>query len=184
MASKFSRKSGRYSTAKEKDIKRINERRAQIARDVAKGKLPKNALDRFENAIRSIAGAFLNRSGNISHGKAAQEALSQEDLNALLQRSSSRSLQREIKEQVAQEYDKSVKEVTMAEIQGYMSDVDYVNNKIDEDSDRAYDAFDAAFHGVKGRKTYAQLRQALEAYATDTDQGEINPFSAQEVYFT
>lgn len=186
MASRYSTRSGRLSSAKEKEIKKINERRAQIARDVQAGKLPQDALNRYENAMRAVAGDFINKSGNIAHGKAAQAAISKEALDALLQRSTSGQLQRDIKKQVAEEYDKSAKAVTPAEIQQYISDVDFVNARIEADSDRAYDSFKAAFQGKKGRKTYKQLRAAIEAYDNEYPSGSEpeNPFRAEEVYFT
>lgn len=184
MASKYSTRSGRLSSAKEKDIKKINERRAQIARDVRAGKLPETALKRYEDAMRAAAGDHINASGNIAHGKAAQAAISQEALDALLQRQTSGQLQKDIKKQVAEEYDKPVKEVTHEDLETYMEDVDFVNNYISDDADRAYDAFKMAFAGKKGRKSYYQLRQAIEAYEGLADKKEVNPFDAERAYFT
>lgn len=184
MASKYSNKSGRLSSAVEKQIKKINERRAQIARDVRAGKLPETALKRYEDAMRAAAGDYINKSGNIGHGKAAQAAISKEALDALLQRQTSGQLQKDIKKQVAEEYDKPVKEVTREDLETYMSDVDFVNNYISDDADRAYEAFRLAFAGKKGNKSYYQLRQAIEAYEGMSDKKEVNPFDAERAYFT
>lgn len=184
MASKYSNKSGRRSSEIEKKIKRINERRAQIARDVRAGKLPETALKRYEEAMRAAAGDFINKSGNIAHGKEAQAAISKEALEALLQRQTSGQLQKDIKKQVAEEYDKPVKDVTREDLETYMSDVDFVNNYISNDAERAYDAFTMAFAGKKGNKSYYQLRQAIEAYEGLADKKEVNPFDAERAYFT
>lgn len=184
MGSRYSNRSGRLSSDIEKKIKRINERRAQIARDVRAGRLPETALRRYEEAMRAAAGDFINASGNIAHGKEAQAAISREALDALLQRQTSGQLQREIKRQVAEEYDKPVKEVTREDLETYMSDVDFVNNYISDDADRAYDAFNFAFAGKKGTKTYYQLRKAIEAYEGISDKKEVNPFDAERAYFT
>lgn len=184
MASRYSTRSGRLSTAIEKQIKKINERRAQIARDVRAGKLPETALKRYEDAMRAAAGDFINKSGNIAHGKAAQAAISKEALDALLQRQTSGQLQKDLKKQVAEEYDKPVKEVTREDLETYMSDVDFVNNYISDDADRAYDAFKMSFTGKKGHKSYYQLRKAIEAYEGLVDKKEVNPFDAERAYFT
>lgn len=184
MGSRYSNRSGRLSSDIEKKIKRVNERRAQIARDVRSGKLPETALRRYEEAMRAAAGDFINASGNIAHGKEAQAAISREALDALLQRQTSGQLQREIKRQVAEEYDKPVKEVTREDLETYMSDVDFVNNYISDDADRAYDAFNFAFAGKKGNKSYYQLRKAIEAYEGIADKKEVNPFDAERAYFT
>lgn len=184
MGSRYSNRSGRLSTAVEKQIKKINERRAQIKRDVRAGKLPETSLRRYEDAMRAAAGDFINKSGNIAHGKAAQAAISKEALYALLQRQTSGQLQKDLKKQVAEEYDKPVTEVTRDDLETYMSDIDFVNEYISNDADRAYDAFNMAFGGKKGSKTYYQLRKAIEAYEGLADKKEVNPFDAERAYFT
>ena len=189
MASKYSNKSGRLSSAVEKQIKKINERRAQIARDVKEGTLPKDALRRYENAMRAAAGDFINKSGNIAHGKAAQAAISKEALDALLQRDTAGQLKKEIKKQVAEEYDKPVKDVTKEEVKAYNDAIDYVNSYIDEHPERAYDqathsgAF-AIFRGMKGVRSYQELQDAINLYEGKLAAGEeIPPFDAEKAYF-
>mgnify|MGYP003302369199 CR=1 FL=1 len=189
MASKYSPRSGRLSSAKEKDIKKINERRAQIVREVKAGTLPKDALRRFENAMRAAAGDHINASGNIAHGKAAQAAISQEALDALLQRDTAGQLKKEIKKQVAEEYDKPLKDITKEDIEAYNEMLDTVNSYIEEHPERAYDkathsgAF-AIFRGVKGVKTYKQLQDAIDLYEGKLAAGEeIPPFDAEKAFF-
>ena len=203
MASRYSTRSGRLSSEKEKMIKKINERRAQIARDVAAGKLPQNALDRYENAMRAAAGDYIHeglsrradaRSGgermrvvSIGHGKEALENINMEDLQALLQRSTSGEMQREMKRQYAQEYNVPVRSITSEDMRQFINDIDFVNTYIDQHPDRAYDkeshsgAF-AIFRGKKGIRSYFELREAINTYETQPD--EVPPFDAEEVYFT
>ena len=190
MASRYSNRSGRLSTAVEKQIKKINERRAQIAREVKEGTLPQDALRRYENAMRAAAGDFINKSGNIAHGKAAQAAISKEALDSLLQRDTAGQLKKEIKKQVAEEYDKPVKDVTKEEVKAYNDLLDSVNSYIEEHPERAYDkvthtgAF-AIFRGTKGLKTYKELQDAIDQYEGKIAAGEeIPPFDAEKAYFS
>lgn len=190
MGSRYSNRSGRLSSEKEKQIKKINERRAQIAREVKEGTLPQDALRRYENAMRAAAGDFINKSGNIAHGKAAQAALSKEALDALLQRDTAGQLKKEIKKQVAEEYDKPVKDVTKEEVKAYNDLLDSVNSYIEEHPERAYDkathtgAF-AIFRGTKGVKTYKELQDAIDQYEGKLAAGEeVPPFDAEKVFFT
>lgn len=73
---------------KVKAIKRVNERRAEIARDVKSGKLPSIMLEKYDNAINAAVKdpGLLTKSGNISHGTNALAALSSKDLEGLLNR--------------------------------------------------------------------------------------------------
>lgn len=183
MGSRYSNKSGRLSNDKEKAIKKINERRAQIARDVRAGKLPESALDQYEAAMRAAAGPYINANGNISHGKDAQENISWDTLNTLLQRETSGQLQRDIKKKAAEEYGKSKKELSQEDIKKYISDVNFVNDQFSQDYDRTYSALKMAFQGTRGRKTYRQLADAIRGYERVTVP-ETNPFNPEAVYFT
>lgn len=73
---------------KVKAIKRINERRAEIARDVKSGRLPAVMLEKYDNAINAAVKdpGLLTKSGNISHGSKALDALTSKDLEGLLNR--------------------------------------------------------------------------------------------------
>lgn len=74
-----------------KAIKRINERRAEIARDVASGRLPDIYLEKYDNAILAAVKdpTMLTKIGNISHGGRAVSSLSTSDLEGLLNRETS-----------------------------------------------------------------------------------------------
>jgi len=111
-------------------------------------------------------------------------------LDALLQRETAGQLKKEIKEQIAEEYDKSVKNVTKEEIKAYNDLVDSVNSYIEEHPERAYDkathtgAF-AIFRGTKGVKTYRELQDAIDLYEGKLAAGEeIPPFDAEKAFFT
>lgn len=74
-----------------KAIKRINERRAEIARDVAAGNLPEIYLEKYDNAINAAVKdpSLLTKSGNISHGSRVVSELTASDLEGLLNRETS-----------------------------------------------------------------------------------------------
>ena len=76
---------------KVKAIKRINERRAEIARDVKAGRLPEVYLEKYDNAINAAVkdSTLLTKSGNISHGSRAVSEISSKDLEGLLNRETS-----------------------------------------------------------------------------------------------
>ena len=67
---------------KVKAIKRINERRAEIARDVKAGRLPEVYLEKYDNAINAAVKdpTLLTKTGNISHGSRAVSELTSSDL--------------------------------------------------------------------------------------------------------
>lgn len=81
---------------KVKAIKRINERRAEIARDVKAGRLPEVYLEKYDNAINAAVKdpTLLTKTGNISHGSRAVSELSSSDLEGLLNRETAANARR------------------------------------------------------------------------------------------
>lgn len=81
---------------KVKAIKRINERRAEIARDVKAGSLPEVYLEKYDNAINAAVKdpTLLTKTGNISHGSRAVSELSSSDLEGLLNRETAANARR------------------------------------------------------------------------------------------
>ena len=81
---------------KVKAIKRINERRAEIARDVKAGRLPEIYLEKYVNAINAAVKdpTLLTKTGNISHGSRAVNSLSTKDLEGLLNRETAANARR------------------------------------------------------------------------------------------
>lgn len=167
-----------YSLAqKQSAIKRINERFAELKRAVKKGDLPPSIVERYADAMRAAAGGNLLKSGNISHGKKAALAISDDDITNLLSRETAGVAKKKIKEQVAREYGS---DYTREEMEQYFSDMDFVNSELSEKPTATYDAFDKAFRGVLGVKTYSQLANAIRVYKPTVDR---NPFNAQDFYF-
>lgn len=146
---------------KSKDIKRINERYAEILRAVRAGKIPQGVADRFAEAMRAAAGDHILPSGNISHGKAAEAAISQKDLDALLSRETAAQARRHLDQQIEEEFGPGY---TQDEREEYFNDMTYVNREISEHRAESYDAFKAAFWGVPGLKSYTELAEALRVY--------------------
>lgn len=81
---------------KVKAIKRVNERRAEIARDVKAGRLPEIYLEKYDNAINAAVKdpTLLTKTGNISHGSRAVSELTTSDLEGLLNRETSAEARR------------------------------------------------------------------------------------------
>lgn len=118
-----------------KDIKRINERRAEIQRAVQRGQLPKTYLDRFDAAIRAAVPDpnMLTKTGNISHGKDTVQSIKQEDIDALLSRETASQAKKSVKKAFEQEreYQRKLREqidneeVEINPFTGDQTDIDY-----------------------------------------------------------
>lgn len=198
-------------------IKRINERRAAIARAVAAKKLPLEYLNTFEAAMRAAVhdNSLFSASGNISHGKKAVDSINTKALDALLkketagvaQKKTYKHYQEYIEEQ--ERFDKIKREFTPQfeydeenpfydsipdtpsgySYEDYILDRNYVYNEIEESADSDwYHSMKAAFQGVSGLKTYAQLRAANEHWKSLTQDEKSAAYQAaidreQESYF-
>lgn len=179
----------------EKDIKKINERRAEIQRQVKAGKLPQAALVRYDAAMRSAAGEFI-REGvtqrgrtkgtpvlRIEHGKKALSEIDERSIKALLQRQTSGELKKDIKRAARDNYGHKA---SKAEIEQYMSDIDFVDEALRERYQETYDALDRKFKGTRGRRTYREIREAVEEFRELKAKGEVeeNPFDVEKAYFS
>lgn len=184
---------GRSNVGKINAIKRINERKAEIAREVQRGKLPRVYLNNFNNAILAAIKdpSLLTKSGNISHGSKAVKALNASDLKALLNRETASEAKktaqknfREEKElyksQYWDEYDEESGPLEDYTYEDYINDMNAVYDALDNYHDDTYSAFKMAFQGSKGKKTYAQLHDAINSY-----EGSNRPVTRdiEEVYF-
>ena len=178
-----------------KAIKRINERRASIARAVQKKQLPKVALTRYDEAILAAVKdpRLLTKSGAISHGTQAVNAVSPSDLRGLLRRNtvaeekmlfkkSFKEQQEQEQEQFWDEYDEDYQEEDSGEYtyDDYIDDVNDVNDALEDNYSETYDVFDRAFRGTRGKKTYRQLNQVLQGSKLPK-QAQVN---IDEPYFT
>lgn len=158
-------------------IKRVNERLAEIVRQAARGLIPQSAADNFRAALQTAAGDYLTKSGNISHGKKAVENIDEDALKRLEQRATAGEIKERTREGARIEYGS---EMTEDEYETYIEDIDFVNEAMASDPSEAYDAYNAAFAGTTGRKSYKQLRAAIEAYTgTDT---KPSRFSVENIF--
>ena len=182
------------SSQLEKDIKKINERRAEIARQVASGKLPQAALNRYDDAMRAAARDFI-REGvtqrgatkgtpvlRIEHGKKALAEVDPNKIKMLLQRSTAGQIKKDIKRGASDEYGHAP---TKEELEQYVTDLQYVDEALRTKYTETYDALDRKFRGTKGRKSYGELREAIEEYRKLTEKGEVETqqFDVDNVYF-
>lgn len=183
------------SSQLERDIKKINERRAEIARQVARGKLPQAALDRYDDAMRAAAPEFI-REGftqrgatkgtpvlRIEHGKKALAGVDPNKIKMLLQRSTAGQIKRDIKRGASDEYGHAPNK---EELTQYVNDLQYVDEALRTRYTETYDALDRKFRGTKGRKSYGELRAAIEEYSELVQKGnaETRQFDVNKAYFT
>lgn len=191
-----------------KKIKRINERRTEIERAVQKKQLPKEFLDQYEAAMRSAIhdNDLFSSKGNISHSKDALKKINEKTLDTLLKKETAGQAKKEtykyyktyVKEQEQEqktiwervEEGEDVDETdygTGYSYNDFVEDRDYVYENMEGDPDW-YNAMKAAFQGVSGRKSYAQLRTAHEKWDTSTQEERAAMMQAavnreQQAYF-
>lgn len=150
---------------KQSAIKRLNERAAEMDRQAAAGKIPKSAAENYRAALQELGKGFLTKSGNISHGKKAAEAIDDSDIQRMEQRATAGDIKERTRAGARQEYGE---DMTESDYEEYLSDIDYVNEAMSDDPAEAYDAYAAAFTGKAGKRTYGDLRAAIEAYRGET----------------
>lgn len=179
-----------HNADKVKKIKRINERRAEIERAVKDKKLPKEFLDQYEAAMRSAVhdNSLFSSKGNISHGKDALNKINEKSLDALLKKETAG----QAKKSTYKHYKTYVEEQERAQrtiwerveegediddtdygsgysYEDFISDRDYVYENMETDVDW-YNSMKAAFQGVPGTKSYAQLKEANERWNAATQE--------------
>lgn len=150
-------------------IKRINERRAEIKRGVKAGKIPRGVLNNWDVAFDRIAtdaGVMLTKSGNIPHSMRAAENIDLDALDGLLHRRTAGEIKKDIKAGVINEYGETP---SAADMEDFTNDMSYVYEQLADNYDEMYDAFKAAFQGVKGKKTYKQLKTAIDDWKAMTE---------------
>lgn len=154
----------------ESDIKRVNERRAEIKRGVAAGRIPEGVLKNWDVAFDKIAqdaGLNLTKSGNLPHGKKAVENIDTDALVGLLQRKTAGEIKKDIRTGAQREYGE---EPTPEELEDYQDDMSYVYEQLAENYTETYDALNAAFGGTRGKKSYKQLKEAIKQWKDLTEQ--------------
>ena len=136
-------------------IKRVNERMAEIKRTFGENS---PEYERYRQAVDRVAGDYLTKSGNISHGKAALNGLDDLKLGALEQRQTAGKIREDYKRGAEAE------DVTEEE---YRNMVNNVREKMAADPGLSSEALTYVefYKKVKGRRpTYQELDQAIQAY--------------------
>lgn len=138
-------------------IKRINERMAEIKRTFGEDS---PEYERYRQAVDRVAGDYLTKSGNISHGKKAISSIDDKKLDALSQRQTAGKIREDYKRGAEAEG------VTEEE---YREMVNKVREKLAGDYWLASDAINAAKSigtwKVSGRRpTYSELDAAISQY--------------------
>ena len=127
---------------KVKAIKRINERRAEIARDVKSGRLPEIYLEKYDNAINAAIKdpSLRTKSGNISHGSRAVESLSTKDLEGLLNRETAGNARRRMEFTYNEEKAAGYKLPDDYDQKKFNRDFNLVQKTLEDDYAEYYDA--------------------------------------------
>ena len=145
-------------------IKRVNERFTDIKRAVVAKLIPEGVLKNWQVAmdkISSAAGVNLTKSGNLSHGKKMQENVNLDDLEGLLARRTAGEVKKDIKRGAVEVFGD---DYTQEDITEYSDDMGYIYEQLAQNYSETYDAFDAKFGGTKGKKSYKELKQAIEEW--------------------
>lgn len=168
-------------------IKRINERLADIKRGVDKGEIPRSYYDRFRDAIElNIPAEYLTRSGNISHGKKAAQNIPDSVITALESRQTRGEIRESAKQHIMDEnpFDyETPDDIPDAAIDEYLGDADFVNEALTDDYDECYSAFKYFFQGESGKKSYADLKEAIILFRESGGSGQHPEKSVEEIYF-
>ena len=189
-----------------KDIKRVNERRAEIERAVQNKQLPLVFLRNYEAAMRSAVhdNMLFTSKGNISHGKRAVSEINMRSLQALLKKETAGTakqttykyyenyskemerLRRYRQEQEdyipfvtpsAPEDEEPEEEPEDYTFEEFLADRDYVYENMQDDPDW-YSAMKASFQGVGGKKSYRELRKAYESWDAPTPEEKQSRYAA------
>ena len=150
-------------------IKRVNERFTDIKRAVNDKLIPEGVLKNWQVAfdkISSAAGVNLTKSGNLSHGKKMQENVDLDDLEGLLERRTAGEVKQDIKWGAVETFGE---DYTQEDITEYSDDMGYIYGQLAENYKETYDAFDAKFGGTQGKKSYKELKQAIEEWKDLSD---------------
>lgn len=164
---------------KVKAIKRINERRAEIARDVKSGRLPEIYLEKYDNAINAAVKdpTLRTKSGNISHGSRAVDSLSTKDLEGLLNRETAANARRRMEytfqeEQLAghnlpDNYDQKKFNRDFNLVQKVLEDdyAEYYNAIAELRSRWKSDEWDPSYHDIARSIRAQRIRQGKERAA-------------------
>ena len=141
-------------------IKRINERLAEMGRQFGKDS---GIYQDYKNAILlAIPEETLTRSGTISHGAKALDAIDDQALDDLLAKHTAGQVKKAAREEAKRESEETGEPVSVDE---YLEAMDYVYTVINDEPDEAYEAFETYWsivgHGGP-RPSYTALRDIIE----------------------
>ena len=171
-------------TLKEKKnaIKRINERRKEIEKRFGYDSYPAR---HYREKMDILAGGNLLPSGNISHGTAAVEAMTEKDIEAMLRQETAGEIADKGRKHIEKETGKSAKEISVDEIADFYKKVKPVQEMLE---DLGPDMSDALYKwrkengylkgSGKGRMTYDQIAEACNQWK-NLSEDEQNPFKPQ-----
>lgn len=170
-------------------IHRINDRREQLRRAVEKGEIPRIYLQKYDESIQAVFRdpGMYTKSGRIARGKKVTEAVSEKDLEALLGKTTAgqareqtrRSYEEEVRRRQQEAEDEYEDYEDDYDYDDYISDMDYVNAALAEDYTNTYSALSSAFRGTHGKKSYKQLRDAIDGHID-----RPNNIDIERAYFT
>ena len=168
-------------TLKEKKnaIKRINERRKEIEKSFGYDSYPAR---HYREKMDILAGGNLLPSGNISHGTAAVNAMTETEIEAMLRQETAGEIADKGRKHLEKETGKSAKEITVDEIADFYKKIKPVQEMLE---DLGPDMSDALYKwrkengylkgSGKGRMTYDQIAEACSQWK-ELSEEEQNPF--------
>lgn len=156
-----------------KQIDRINKRLENILKQA--NKLESDYLvNKYQDVLNAAIPSDFLRTGkyglNISKSKAAQQTLTQEQLDRLEALPTPGDFEAEILKNTAEEYGESVEDVTIEEMREYMDDVETVRNAEDNHGHIQYSEEYSQFMQKKGSKSYSELAEVVRNYERSLNQ--------------
>lgn len=171
-------------TLKEKKdaVKRINDRRKQIEKRFGYDSYPAR---HYREKMDVLAGGNLLPSGNISHGTAAVEAMTDEEIEAMLRQETAGEIADKGRKHIEKETGKSAKDITPEEISGFYQKIKVTQEMLEDIGPDISNALykwrlqNGYLRGSgKGRMTYDQIEEACKQWK-NLSGDEQNPFKPE-----
>lgn len=158
-------------------IKRINERRKEIEKKFGKDSYPAR---HYREKMDVLSGGNLLPSGNISHGNKALEAMSDEDIEAMLKQETAGDIAKKGRKHLERETGRT--DITTEDLARFYEQIKPVQEMLE---DLGPDMSDALYKWRKengylkgsgnGRMSYSQIEEAVSQWNAMTEE-EQNPF--------
>lgn len=160
-------------------IKRINDRRKQIEKTFGVDSYPAR---HYREKMDVLSGGNLLPSGNISHGNAALDSMSDEDIEAMLKQETAGEIKRKGRKHLEKETGRSADDITDADLAAFYEKIKPVQEMLE---DLGPDMSDALYKwrkengylkgSGKGRMSYEQISEAVSQWRGMTEEDQ-NPF--------